>query len=130
MLGLGTTNVTFSVQDSSSNATSCFCTITVADLTPPVLVCAPNKQVECGAAWSFDEPAATDNCGVATVTVVSTITNTLCGSTFAAIRTWEAVDAAATRRRAARPSRSLDTTPPSLICPGGKVLEFQDETGA
>ena len=39
-LGLGTTNVTFTVRDSSGNASVCSSSLTVADTTPPfVLAC-------------------------------------------------------------------------------------------
>jgi hypothetical protein len=35
MLGLGTSNVTFTVQDSSGNASTCTCSVTAVDKTPP-----------------------------------------------------------------------------------------------
>src|SRR5204863_1306548 len=52
--------------------------------------CVANKLIECGSAWSFDAPTATDTCGTATVTILNTVTNTTghCGNTFDVTRTW------------------------------------------
>jgi len=67
--------------------------VTITDTTPPVLTCATNKTVECGATWNFDEPSASDVCCGTNLmlTVLSTVTN---GDTCQAIitRTWQATD--------------------------------------
>lgn len=86
------------VVDRCGNKATCTETVTIQDITPPTITCAPNKQVPCGAQWSFDPPTATDNCGVGvngtpsvTIAIVNTVTNSLCPLTV--IRTWSATDA-------------------------------------
>jgi hypothetical protein len=69
LLGLGVTNVTFTVRDSSSNAASCRCTITVVDLTPPVLVCPGRTVLE-----FQDEKGAVATYGVTATDVCSAVT--------------------------------------------------------
>ena len=53
---------TWSASDTSSNIAFCLQTITVMDTTPPLITCASNRTVECGTAWSFDNPTASDAC--------------------------------------------------------------------
>ena len=53
---LGTNLVTWTATDSSGNSNSCVQWVIVLDTEPPVLVCANNKTVECGTAWSLDPP--------------------------------------------------------------------------
>jgi hypothetical protein len=74
---LGVTNVEFTVRDFSSNAASCFCAVTVADLTPPViLTCVSNLTLafdtNCQALLpdltGTDYILASDNCNSVTVT--------------------------------------------------------------
>ena len=52
---------TWRALDSCSNAALCSQTITVVDTTAPELVCAADRVVECGSAWAFDAPAASDD---------------------------------------------------------------------
>jgi sugar lactone lactonase YvrE len=103
-------------------------TSSVATLT--VIVCASNKVVECGTAWDFDLPTATDNAGSPMVFVLSTVTNTGCGGTFTATRTWAAVDTFTNTATCSQTVTIVDTTPPTIVCPASEALEFQDETGA
>jgi len=66
--------------------------ILVNDTTPPTLSVQPNRTITLGQAWSFDVPTASDNCGAATVSILSTVTNVQPTSrTY--IRTWQATDA-------------------------------------
>src|ERR1017187_5779360 len=75
-----------------TNCTTCSQLVTVVDTTPPVLICASNKTVQCGTAWAFDPPTATDACSGSNVTlsVVGTVTNGACSQTVT--RTWLAAD--------------------------------------
>ena len=59
---LGTNVVTWTVTDTSGNTNTCQQLVVVRDTTPPCYLCATNKTVECGSAWSFDPPAAFDAC--------------------------------------------------------------------
>jgi hypothetical protein len=77
VLGLGFTNVAFTVQDSSSNASVCVSTVSVADTTPPfVLACvlelALDSDTNCLALLpdltSTNYIVASDNCSSVSVT--------------------------------------------------------------
>ena len=127
---VGTNLVSLSATDTNGASASCTTAIVVIDGEAPVLTCVSNKQVQCGTAWSFDEPSATDNCGVAKVSITATITNGLCGGTFTATRWWQAEDNAGNAAACSQTVTLVDTAPPSLTCPPNLVLEFLNETGA
>jgi hypothetical protein len=127
---LGTNAVTLTVTDPYGASNICNALVIVQDRTPPGLASAPDKRVECGALWSFDPPLATDNCSPATVSVLNTVTNTLCGGAFAATRTWLAMDASGNHATCSQTVVVVDTTPPTVTCPSPQTLEFQDESGA
>lgn len=84
------------VSDLCGNSTFATQVVTVVDFTPPVINCASNKTVGCGATWTFDQPNAYESCitGVGnsnvTITVYSTVTNSL--SPLVVTRTWTATD--------------------------------------
>ena len=69
--------------------------VNVVDTMAPVitLVGVNPQTVECGTDWDFDEPTATDVCAEASVSILSTITNT----TRILIRLVPPIDALATR---------------------------------
>lgn len=129
---LGTNVVAVSVTDSEAKTASCSTEVVIVDTTPPAIICASNKAVECGAAWDFDEPTATDSCAGTNLTLsaVITVTNAGCGGTFAAIRTWQAVDSATNTAMCSETVRVVDTTPPEIVCPVPITVEFQDQNGA
>ena len=129
---LGTNRVTLIVSDNHGASNSCSALVIVQDRTPPVILCASNKVVECGTAWSFDPPFAFDDCSATNVlvSVVSTVTNAGCGGTFTATRTWAAVDGFTNTATCSQTVTVLDTTPPTIVCPASMTVEFQDENGA
>src|SRR5262249_29067528 len=83
---------TWQATDCNSNSATSSQTVTVVDTTAPALTCATNKTVECGSAWTFDEPSALDACSGAnlTVTILDTVTNGACPTSIT--RTWRATD--------------------------------------
>ena len=85
---------TWSVFDGCSNAVSCTQIVTVRDTTAPVITCAPDKNVNCLGLWNFNPPFATDIADGTnlTISIVSTVTNGTCGSSYTATRTWRATD--------------------------------------
>src|SRR5205085_8998295 len=95
-------------------------TVTVVDTTAPVMDCASstNKTVQLGSAWTFDPPTATDNSGTATITILSTVTNTAdhCGNTFDATRIWQAMDACTNSAQCSQTVTVVDTTAPVMNC--------------
>jgi len=128
----GITTNSFSVTDTNGNTASCSFTVTVVDTQPPVILCASNKVVECGTAWSFDPPSAFDNCSATNVliSVVSTATNAGCGSTFTATRTWAAVDPFTNTAMCSQTVMVVDRTPPTIVCPPDITVEAQRTNGA
>lgn len=84
---------TWQASDACGQLAACSQTVTVVDTTPPVITCAPDKTVHCSEFWDFDPPAVTDNCGQATVVVVSTISDNPCALTYSITQTWQATDA-------------------------------------
>ena len=109
--------------DACGNTNTCSQSVTNLDTTPPVLVCATNKTVECGSVWSFDPPAASDACSGTNVTVslVGVVTNGTCPAVFTA--TWVALDACGNTNTCSQSVTNLDTTPPVLICATNKTVE-------
>jgi hypothetical protein len=114
------------ILDPCANRSTCQQIVTVVDTTPPVVNCAPNKTVECGTAWNFDSPTATDNCVGTnlTIRVFSTVTNApgTCG--YTATRTWEILDNCTNRSTCVQIVTVIDTTPPVATCAPNKTVEF------
>jgi hypothetical protein len=129
---LGTHSVMLIVTDGKGGSNACTAQVTVIDTTPPVIVCASNKEVACGAAWDFDPPFAFDYCSMTNIfaSMVSTVTNPVCGGTFTATRTWVAVDTATNVATCSQTVTVADTTPPTVVCPPPITLEAQNEHGA
>ncbi len=65
-LTVGVYNVEYLAEDPSGNTATCGFTITVLDVTPPVIEC-PAWFETCDRIVNFDLPSATDACGVAEV---------------------------------------------------------------
>jgi len=111
---------TWQATDACSNSARCSQTVTVVDTTAPVMDCtsSTNKTVQLGTAWTFDLPTATDNSGTATITILSTVTNTAghCGNTFDATRTWQATDACSNSAQCSQTVTVVDTTAPVMNC--------------
>src|SRR6185436_12810176 len=71
---------TWKATDACGNSAMYSQTVSATDATPPVLTCAADKSVECGALWSFNPPTATDGCDAnVTITIVNTVTSVVCG---------------------------------------------------
>lgn len=109
---------TWQATDACGNSAACSQTVTVADTTPPVINCSTNQTVECGTSWDFTPPTATDACSGTNVviTVLSTATNSACGNTFSATRTWQAADPCGNSATGSQTITVVDTTPPILNC--------------
>src|SRR5205085_917661 len=95
----------------------------ITNLGNVALSCPLDKIVECASQWSFDEPAVATGCPDTNVLlrIVSTLTNlSICGHTFTATRTWEALDGCSNRVRCSQKVTVADTLPPLLTCAGVK----------
>ena len=64
------------------------------------ITCGPSKTVNCDASWAFDPPVVTNSCTCGqtnyTLTVVSTITNTIACPTQLVTQTWRVANGCAT----------------------------------
>ncbi len=103
-------------------------TQTVTVVSPaPIITCAQDKNVECGAVWTFNAPTAVEFCGgaSASIRVVSTLTNSIgmCSNTYAVTRTWEATDSCSNKSTCSQTVRIVDTTPPVVTCASNKTVE-------
>src|SRR6185295_8681466 len=114
---------TWVVADGCGNFVNCSQTITVVDTRPPVLTCASNQTVACGASWTFGEAVATDSCDETNIPVVipGTVTNGLGSPTYAAVRTCTATDACSTVSTCSQTVTVRDMTPPTITCPTNLV---------
>ena len=98
VVGLGDTQVTLWATDSSGNSNFCTATVTVKDVTPPVITCVGDVTVTVLQAkdpYATGTPTATDANGPVTITYTddpSDLTN--CDATGVIVRTWAAPDAA------------------------------------
>ncbi|MFM1769790.1 MAG: hypothetical protein RJA22_2319 [Verrucomicrobiota bacterium] len=117
---------TWEAVDGCTNRATCSQTVQVVDAVPPVFTCPPTKVVECGQAWSFDSPVATDSCGAVTLSVVSTVTNSagFCGSTRTISRTWKATDACGNSNLCTQLVRIVDLSAPVMVCLPARTVEW------
>ena len=99
-------------------------TITVIDHEPPFIQCVADKTVVAGSAWSFDTPTASDGCGTNAISVVVTVTNSLCGAGFVATRTWRATDACGNSSTCNQTVTVVDTSAPAILCVTNKTVEL------
>jgi uncharacterized delta-60 repeat protein len=107
---------TWRATDACTNSVTCSQTVTVLDTKAPILVCATNKTVNAGVAWSFDLPVASDSCSGTnvTVTILSTVTNGICPQLIT--RTWRATDACTNSVTCAQTVTLLGTSPANDLC--------------
>lgn len=113
---LGTSVVTCVAVDYSGSLTSsCSFTVTlIHDTLPPVINCSSNKTVQCGQAWSFTTPTATDNlCSNVSLFAVSTVTNGSCPKVVT--RIWRAIDCCGNSSTCTQTVTIVDTTPPVFL---------------
>jgi hypothetical protein len=89
------------------------------------LTCAPNKTVECGSGWSFDDPRVQETCCGTnfTLTILSTVTNSSGPCSQVITRTWQATDCSNNTATCSQTVTVTDTTPPVLTCAGNKSVE-------
>ncbi|TAL06076.1 MAG: HYR domain-containing protein [Verrucomicrobia bacterium] len=113
---------TWRATDACGNSATCAQTISVVDTTAPTITCATNKSVEAGAAFSFDAPTATDIGGTNTISIVSTVTNTV-GCNYNLVRTWRATDACGNSATCSQTISVVDTTAPVITCSSNKTVE-------
>ncbi|MCF8464392.1 MAG: HYR domain-containing protein [Flavobacteriales bacterium] len=118
---LGSTTIGYTVTDASSNAVSCSFSVVVTDNQNPVITCPSNISVPaasgtCVSNVSYSTPTATDNCGVASVTLQS---GGASGSSFTGTSTvtWRATDNANRTADCSFTVTVTDSQVPTITCP-------------
>ena len=99
---------------------NCEVTLTVIDNGPPIITCPPDVNVECNTPTTpsvTGTATATDPCGSASVTFTDAITGQTCAGSIIT-RTWTATDGSGNTSTCAQIITTVDTTPPSITCPG------------
>ncbi|MEO7514601.1 MAG: hypothetical protein ABIW93_02230 [Verrucomicrobiota bacterium] len=127
--GCGPTRViarTWTATDECGNSVSCVQTITVRDVTPPVLSCPTNRTLEFPADTTpanTGMATATDGCSSTGITFNDLIT-TNCGNSLVIVRTWTASDQCNNFASCNQTITVRDTTAPQITCPANVSLEY------
>jgi hypothetical protein len=116
---LGTTLVTWTVADNSSNGSSCQHTVTVFDDIPPLITCPPDITVNVDSGSCFASvvalgtPVASDNCSVLSV-VNDAVQPFLIGSTMVI---WTVTDNNSNTSTCMQSVTVIDDVFPQITCP-------------
>jgi len=119
----GSHTIVLTISDPNGQQQSCALTFTVnPSSNTMVLICAPDKTVECGTTWNVDSPIAVTNvcCPMfgtpdgAIVFLSSLVTNGTCPEVVTA--KWEAFDGCMYTATCVQKITVVDSTPPVLDC--------------
>jgi hypothetical protein len=133
---------TWTATDIASNASSCVQTITVQDITNPVITCPVNVTVNCQAdntSAATGTATATDNCAPAgNIAITQSQTSTYSADpasvlhyNYVITRTWTATDMAGNASSCVQTVTVQDITNPVITCPANVTVNCQaDNTSA
>ncbi len=118
---------TYRATDAVGNFTNCTQTITVNDVTPPVVTCPAGLTVSCASAVpvpNISLVTATDNCaGAVTITFVGdVISGQTCANRYLITRTYRATDVCGNFADCTQTITVNDVTPPVITCPAGLTV--------
>ncbi|RKT00797.1 gliding motility-associated C-terminal domain-containing protein [Flavobacterium sp. 123] len=107
---------TWTVTDECGNATSAKQTITIQDVTAPVISALPvTTTISCPAVPEFTQAIATDNCSSnVNLTSADVTTNGDCAGSYSVTRTWTATDACGNTSTASQTINVQDITAPVI----------------
>jgi gliding motility-associated-like protein len=123
---------TWKAVDNCGNEATASQTITVQDVTPPVLTIPSDLTVECAEVPAPGTATATDNCD-AEVTVTyegETLTPGSCPDSYILTRTWKAIDNCGNEATASQTITVQDITPPVLSIPLDLTVECSEVPAA
>jgi hypothetical protein len=137
LAALGDNLITITVTDASGNQATCTTTVTVADTTPPTIVCPANLTVSADEHGQAAVPdflatlSAADACTPAAslqkvqAPAAGTLVN--CGANLITITV---TDAAGNPATCTPTFTVVDTTPPTVVCPGNLTISANDQCQA
>ncbi|MBL7809994.1 MAG: HYR domain-containing protein, partial [Saprospiraceae bacterium] len=130
---LGTTTITYFIEDSAGNTASCDFTVTVTDDEDPTFVNCPegvtftvglfSDDCQGGAIWSI--PIADDNCGATVSQTDGPLQGAILGVGTYAIQ-YTATDDAQNTATCNFTIEVIDTEDPVIVCPGNVVIDETD----
>ena len=128
---LGTTTLTYTATDSSSNSVSCQTTITVVDTTPPSITCpAPITTEATSSAGAVVAPGAATASDIASVVTVAGPSGAATYPLGTTTLTYVATDQSGNTSSCSSSVTVVDTTPPSITCPAPITAEATSFAGA
>ncbi len=118
---------TWQATDRCGNNATVSQTITVQDITPPVITCPADRLLNCPADTSVaanGSATATDACD-SSVTITSSDETTpgTCAGAFIIKRTWVATDACGNQSQCVQTITVQDITPPAITCVPDRIVE-------
>ncbi|MBL7986084.1 MAG: HYR domain-containing protein, partial [Flavobacteriales bacterium] len=123
---LGTTNIVYTATDAAGNTSTCAFTVTVVDVTVPVITGCPSNIVlngdPCMEVATWTAPSVSDNCAGATITQTGGLPS---GSAFnygTHTITYKATDGSGNLATCSFTVTVLDVTAPTIICPADTVI--------
>jgi hypothetical protein len=126
---------TWRATDVSGNYSECVQTITVRDITNPVITCPANTTVNCqddNTSASNGKATATDNCAPVTITESDASTqnadvNNAGHYNYTITRTWRATDVSGNYSECTQTITVHDVTAPVITCPASTTVNCQDD---
>src|SRR5205085_2632222 len=126
---------TWTATDECGNSTNCTQTITVQDVTKPVITCPASTTVNCqddNSSTSNGKATATDNCSPVTITESDASTqdpnvNAAGHYNYTITRTWRATDVSGNYSECTQTITVQDVTKPVITCPASTTVNCQDD---
>ncbi|WP_310381827.1 HYR domain-containing protein [Flavobacterium sp.] len=122
---IGSTSVTWTATDAAGNFATCTQIVTVSDDDKPVISSAgSNATINCPAVPVFTSPTATDNCGIATVNLLSDVTTPgNCPGAYIRKMTWDATDSNNNHsNQISQTITVIDNTAPTFTVPSATTV--------
>ena len=121
---------TWTATDNCGNTSTCVQTITVQDITAPVITCPADVVINCedpSTPAATGIATATDNCDAAPVITFADVTTPgSCAGNFAITRTWTATDKCGNTSTCVQTITVQDITAPVITCPADVILNCED----
>ena len=127
---------TWTALDVNGNSSSCVQTITVQDVTTPVVACPSNTTVSCDASTAVEangSATATDNCSPVAITSADVSTqdanaNNAGHYNYTITRTWTATDVTGNASTCTQTITVQDVTAPIVACPANATVSCDAST--